>query len=174
MKKIPHKEGFVCLGVIATPHGVRGEIRVKSLTANPLDLGAYGTLVDMNDKPFKLERLRNTPKGVLAFISGITDRNDVEHLRGTYLYVPRANLPEPEGDDVYLEDFAGLTVLRLNGDKLGEITEVFETGANLVLTIKLAAGGDLLIPYTSDIIEEVDLKAKNLTVSDEVEAFLAL
>src|SRR4051812_34261754 len=95
----------VCVGVVTGAHGVRGAVRLKSFTAEPEDVAAYGPLQDERGERHFALRLVGSAKGVLiAAISGIDDRDRAEALRGLRLYLPRSALPPPEEEEYYHAD----------------------------------------------------------------------
>ena len=86
----------VLLGVVAAPHGVRGLVRIKSYTEDPMAVAAYGLLSDESGKKkYRVEALSAARGAVLARIEGVADRTAAEALRGLRLYVERSALPAP-------------------------------------------------------------------------------
>src|SRR5436190_10415916 len=108
----------VCVGVIAGAHGVRGAVRIKSFTAEPKGIVQYGPVEDESGgRKFEL-RLVGTAKGVvLADMSGITDRDQAETLRGMRLYLPREALPPPAEEEYYHADLIGLAAVLGDGTR---------------------------------------------------------
>src|SRR5688500_6839082 len=109
----------VCLGVVVGPHGIRGEVRLKSFTARPADIAAYGDLTD--ESGTRRLRLSVTGEGrgaLRARLSGVTDRNAAEALRGVRLYVDRAVLPDTIEDEYYHANLIGLAVMSASGERL--------------------------------------------------------
>lgn len=152
----------LCLGAIAGAHGVRGEVRLKSFTEDPLDIAAYGPLSSEDGKRrFEIAKLRAAKDHVVATISGIESREDAIALKGTRLYVDRDRLPEPDEDETwYHADLIGLEARHEDGSALGTIRAVQDYGAGDLLEIDLAAGGTpALIPFTMETVPEVDTKA---------------
>ncbi len=96
-------------------------------------------------------------------LEGYEDRTAVEALRGQALQIPRSDLPElPEGEN-YVFDLLGLRVVAVDGEELGEISEIIFTGANEVFIVT-GPRGELLIPYISDVIASEDIAAGVITV----------
>ena len=91
----------VCLGVITAAHGARGEVRIKSFTTRPEDVGAYGPVEDGDGRPLALTATGKLRGGVKARLDGVNDRNRAAALAGTKLYVPRAAFPDPAEDEFY-------------------------------------------------------------------------
>lgn len=164
----------VCLGVITGAHGVRGLVRLKSFTAEPEAVAAYGPLEDETGaRRFNLA-VRSRAKGhLIASIDGVSDRDAADGLRGVHLYVDRAVLPEPdEPEDFYYADLIGLAVETTDGRAYGTVYAVEDFGAGDVIEIELAAGGTVALPFTRAIFPLVDLADGRLVVDppEETEA----
>src|SRR3974390_770551 len=93
--------GRICLGQIGAPHGVRGEVRLRSFTAEPAAITAYGPLESEDGRVFTIETLRPAKDFFVVRLSGVTDRGAAERLTNTKLYVPRERLPDPRAPDEY-------------------------------------------------------------------------
>ena len=150
----------VCLGLVAGPHGLKGEVRVLSYTARPEDIAAYGPLDDgSGGRAFALE-VRGRGKGtVIARIRGIEDRAAAAALKGTKLYIDRGALEAPASDEFYYADLVGLEARLGSGDRLGRVTSVHNFGAGDLLEVE--PGGDaasLLVPFTKEAVPVVDTK----------------
>ena len=153
------------MGVITGAHGVRGLVRVKSFTAEPAHLAAYGALEDAEgERRFALE-LAGAIKGVLlARLPGVADRDAAERLKGTRLYLPRAALPDPGEEEYYHADLLGLAVVRSDGTVFGRVKAVHDFGAGDSLEIERAEGGIVLVPFTSATVPVVDITAGRLVL----------
>src|SRR3546814_15754646 len=91
-------EPRILVGAIAGANGVRGQVRIKSFTAEPADVAAYGPVSDESGtRRFALTVVGPSKGGVIARIAGIGDRNSAEALKGLRLDFPRAAFPAPEG-----------------------------------------------------------------------------
>ena len=157
----------VLLGRIAGAHGIRGEVLIKSFTAAPEDIGAYGALSTADgSRAFEIASARSTPKGgVVARLKGISDRNAAEALKGTDLYVARDHLPPPSDDEFYYADLVGMTAVTPGGATLGEIVAVQNFGAGDLLEVRLAGKAKTeLIPFTDAVVPDVDAAARRVTV----------
>jgi len=110
----------VCLGQIGAAHGVRGEVRLRSFTAEPAAIADYGPLETGDGHVLEIKSLRPAKNHFVATFSGIADRNAAEGLASTKLYVPRERLPEPkEADEFYHADLVGLAVVDSAGKSGG-------------------------------------------------------
>jgi 16S rRNA processing protein RimM len=155
----------VCVGIVTGAHGVRGAVRLKSFTAEPEDIAAYGPLEDeTGERRFAL-RLVGNAKGVLiAAIAGIDDRDRAEALRGLRLYLPRAALPPPEEEEYYHADLIGLEATLADGTALGTVRAVYDFGAGDTLEIARASGPPVLVPFTRAVVPDIDLDAGRLVI----------
>jgi 16S rRNA processing protein RimM len=151
-------EELILLGEIGRPHGVRGLVRVRSFTATPEGLTAYGPLSDGRGRAFALTLLAPD----LARIEGVTDRDAAAALTGTRLYVPRSALPPPAEEEFYLADLVGLRAETAAGESLGAVTAVEDHGAGAYLV--LGGPPERLIPFTRAAVPVVDLAGRRLVV----------
>ncbi len=140
-------ERFVTLATIGAPHGVKGEVRVKSFTAEPMALGGYGPLFSKDGRKLEVERLRPAKGDMLvAKFLGIEDRDAAEALKGLAIGVDRAALPAPEPDEFYHADLIGLAAFDAAGAPLGTVVAVDNYGAGDILEIAPASGADASRP----------------------------
>ena len=103
-------------------------------------------------------------KGLIAQLAGCEDRDAAASLVGNRIAVLRSQLPELHEDEYYWSDLIGLKVYNLNGQYLGIVDHLLETGANDVLVIK-AEKGAILVPYVQDYyVQSIDLDAGSMRV----------
>ncbi|MGB8842051.1 MAG: ribosome maturation factor RimM [Aliidongia sp.] len=155
----------LCVGIVTGPHGIRGAVRVKSFTADPADLGAYGPVSDETGaRRFPL-RVVGMMKGVvLAELDGIADRNAAEALKGLHLYVDRAQLPAADADEFYHADLLGLEARLADGTALGKVTGLYDFGAGESVEITGAKGEVTMVPFTKAAVPAIDLASGTLTI----------
>ena len=162
----------IVVGRIGAAHGIKGEVRVKSFTAAPLDLAAYGPLTAADGRRFTIRAARPagaSPDMLVVRFSGIDDRNAAETLNGIALTVPRERLPEPEADEFYHADLIGLNAVTPDGAPLGTVIGVPNYGAGDLLEIAPSRGPTLLVPFTRAAVPEIDLVTKRVVVDPPVE-----
>lgn len=146
--------------MIVGAHGVRGEVRVKPLTDFPDRFMSTKRLyipAGEGRKAYAVERVR--PHGGLFIIklADVSDRNAAEGLRGSLMQVPREEaVPLPEGT-YYVFDLVGCDVVTPEGRRLGQIVDVFPTGANDVYHVRSDAGKELLLPAVKEVVLRVDV-----------------
>jgi len=156
----------VCLGAVAGAHGVRGALRVKSFTAEPEDIAAYGPVTDeAGSREFKLRIVGETRGQLVIKVDGINDRNAAEALKGTRFYVARAALPEPEADEFYHTDLIGLSAEDEDGAPLGTVRAVHDHGAGTLIEIRSNEGAELLVPFTKAAVPVIDIDGGRIVVA---------
>ena len=156
------------MGVITAAHGIKGQVKIKSFTAQAADIAAYGPLL-LDAGPEEVEILSLKPaRGLLiATLKGVDDRNAAEALKGRQLKLPRAKLPETAADDeFYIADLIGLTVEDTEGRPVGRVAAGHDFGAGDLLEIRPAGGGaTFYLPFTRASVPEVDIAGGRLVVT---------
>ncbi len=146
----------VVLGVIASAHGVRGQVKIKPYTAEPDGLIAYGPLSDASGRDYHLTITGESKGQLICSIDGITNRTDAETLRGTKLMVARSALPDTDADEYYLEDLVGLQVQCEDGASYGVIKAVHNFGAGDIVDIMRASDNHIeSVPFTNDHFPDI-------------------
>ena len=155
----------VCLGVIAGAHGVGGEVRIGSFTAEPAAIATYGPLSDeRGQRRFTLELVGVKRGDLIARIAGIADRDAAAALTGTRLYVERRVLPQPAHDEYYHSDLLGLAVEGRGGERLGLVKGLYDFGAGSVIEIERPGGVRAMLPFTRAVVPVIDLPGGRLIV----------
>ncbi len=165
-------ERLILMGVIGKAHGVRGLVRVNSFAEEPEALAGY-KLTDRQGRVFTLawdhdnvaQLTEHTAKGARL----IADRNEVERLTNTELFVPRSALPEPEDEEFYLADLVGLKAETKEGAAIGTIAAVHDYGAGPSLEL---APGARLVPFTKAAVPEIYLSEGRVVVVPPAEITL--
>ena len=151
----------VLLGVVAAPHGIRGVVRIKSFTEDPMSLGAYGPLSDESGKKeYRVEPLSAARGAVLARIEGVADRTAAEALRGLRLYVERSALPETGEREWYEADLVGLAAVGKDGRDWGKVIAFHDFGAGSVMEVS----GGAMLPFTDAVVPEIDVPGGKVVV----------
>lgn len=157
---------LVLMGRFGAAHGVRGEIRLQSFTANPADIAAYGPLCDETGEcRFVLASLRSLGRSMfVARVEGVSDRKAAESLTGVSLYLRREALPEPEEDEFYLADLEGLRAETPQGARVGRVAAIVNYGAGDILEIAPPEGETILLPFTKAAAPIVDIASGRIVV----------
>ena len=166
-------ENPVLMAVIGAAHGIKGELRVKTFTGDPLALEGYGPLVAKDGRCFDILDIRPQGTVVVVRFRGIGDRSAAEALTGTELFVERAALSTAlDDEEFYHTDLVGLSVVDEHGAEIGKVTAVQNFGAGDILEIAGPGLNGALVPFTKAAVPVVDLAARTLRV-DSVAAGLA-
>jgi 16S rRNA processing protein RimM len=157
---------LVILGVIGAPHGVKGEVRVKSSTADPLGIGGYGPVTLPDGRRLKIKSVRQGGEVVIVKLEGINDRNAAEALKFQTLAVPRDKLPPTETeDDFYHIDLMGLRCETADGTLVGHVSAVHDFGAGDILDIRTEKGPHITLGFTKINVPVVDITGGRLIVT---------
>ena len=154
----------ITLATIGGAHGIKGEVRVKSFTADPLAVKEYGPLSTEDGRVLEIERIRPAKNVLIAKFRGIDDRNAAEALNGLSLFVQRSALPPPEPGEYYHADLVGLAAYDREGRRLGAVVAVENYGAGDILEIADEGGSSLLIPFTNRTVPVIDMEGGRLTI----------
>lgn len=155
------------VGVITSTHGIKGEVKVFPTTDNPKRFKKNMELILDTGKEellLTVESVKFFKQFVILKFKGIDNINDVEKYKTKSLYVTRANAVRLKKDEYYIADLIGMDVREDNGDKLGILKEVIETGANDVYVISLENGKELLLPAIKECILNVDVENRKMEV----------
>lgn len=145
--------------------GVKGEVRIKSFCAQPEDVGSYGPLSSEDgSQNYDLTVTRPVKGGFAARIKGVRFKDEADALRGVRLFVPRSALPTLPDDEYYYSDLIGMVVVDTGGETLGKVRAVHDHGAGDILEVRLATGGDALLPFTHEIVPTVDMTSGRIVV----------
>ncbi len=159
---------LIAVGVLRGAHGVRGEVRVKSYTADPEALFTYGPLVD------EAGTVLLTPKSARAgkdhFIvrpRETLQKEEWDALRGRLIYVPRARLPAADENEFYVEDLAGMDVFAGGESPAGRVRSVQNFGSGDLLEVDVNGfSSTVFVPFTLADVPVVDVAARRLVIPD--------
>jgi 16S rRNA processing protein RimM len=161
----------VCIAQIGAAHGVRGEVRLKPFTEDPLAVTRYGALESEDGRRrFEIEGARRAKDMLVVRLKGVTDRDAAEALKNIRLYVAREKLPQPEADEFYHADLVGLTAQKQNGETVGTVKAVHNFGAGDLLEIEPADGATIMLPFNEATVPVVDIAAKKIVVAPPADA----
>jgi 16S rRNA processing protein RimM len=162
----------VLIAQIGAAHGVRGEVRLKAFTQDPLSVARYGALESEDGRQrFEIEALRPAKDVLVVRLKGVADRNAAEALKNLRLYVAREKLPAPADDEFYVADLIGLAVETGAGAAFGTVKAVHNFGAGDLLEIEPAKGGaTVMLPFTETTVPTIDIGQKKIVVEPPAEA----
>ncbi|CCP10528.1 Ribosome maturation factor rimM [Stenotrophomonas maltophilia SKK35] len=147
---------------------MRGEIKLESWTEPRSAIFRYQPWIVRSPSGVETTiegvRGRDSGKHLVARFPGVEDRDTVEAMHGTEIYVARSALPPPKPDEYYWVDLEGLDVKTTEGVALGQVSHLFSTGANDVVVVR--GDRERMIPFVQpDFVKSVDFEA-NLVVVD--------
>lgn len=158
------------VGKIVNTHGIRGEVRVISSTDFPEERYAVGNKLSLFKSDSKTPIVltvathrRHKNFDLLTF-EGYLTIEMVQGFRDGILKVSENQLSELEGNEYYFHEIIGCTVIGTEGQEIGVITDILQTGANDVWTVKPASGKDHYIPYIEDVVKDIDIENKKITI----------
>ena len=160
-----HQDDLICVGHILGAQGIKGWVRIFSRTSPRENLVNYSPwVIEQGDKRTTVNVTGRTQgKNVIARLEGCDTRTQAEALTGSQIWIAAAQLPGLQDGDYYWADLIGLTVESLQGETLGVVSSMLETGADDVMVVK--GDRERLIPFViDDIVHEVDIKGQRLVV----------
>ena len=146
-------EDLLQVGVITTTHGVRGEVKVFPTTD---DANRFKKLKEVildtgkEQLPLEIAQVKFFKNLVILKFKGIDNINDIEKYKGKSLYVTREHAVKLKKDEYFIADLIGMRAVTEEGEELGTIKDVLQTGANDVYIIKKDGEDELLVPAIKD------------------------
>ena len=168
------RDALVCLGQIGAPHGVRGEVRLRSFTAEPEAIATYGALQTEDSRAIEIESLRPAKDHFVASLSGIHDRDAAAELANAKLYVPRERLPQlADPEEFYHSDLIGLAVVDRAGQRLGSVIAIHNFGAGDLLEVQLDTSNKTeLLAFNDANVPSIDVASGRLVLDEQAIALL--
>jgi len=155
----------VLMAEIGAPHGVKGEVRVKTHCADPAALGAYGPLAIETGGQLTVKAIRPSKTVMIVRFGEVTDRNAAEALKGKRLYIARDQLPDPNENEFYHSDLIGLKAIGGDDTFYGRVVAVHDFGAGPLLEIRPETGPVQSLPFTRDAVPDIRI-ADGLVIID--------
>ena len=161
-------DDLVVVGRIRRSHGVKGVVVVEPMTASAEEVFVpgrelvAGTVKGAAASPAKLLRIEMAEPfqgGFRVQFDAITGRDEADRWRDRHVLSPRAELPEPDENEIYLHDLIGLTVEEVNGAEVGKVLAYYELRHDVMIEVSREKGS-VMIPY--QFVTEVDLEAGKL------------
>jgi 16S rRNA processing protein RimM len=163
----PHGD-LVTVGLIATVHGIRGEVTVHPLTDDPGRFRVGATVLleapALPATPRRILGARRHQQRYLILLEGVPDRTAAEALRGGRLCVREADLPALPPGQVWLHDVPGMAVESEEGEDLGTVHELLETGDDRRVLVVRGPRGEVLVPFIEQFVLAVDRDARRIRI----------
>jgi 16S rRNA processing protein RimM len=168
------KENLVLVGEFGRPHGVRGEIRLKSFTGEPAAIAGYSPLTAADGRHFEITQARPAGGGArdmfVVRVRGVDRREAAEALNRVGLYVPRERLAVDLEEDEFLQaDLIGLAAQAEDGRKLGTVVAFHEFGAGDIIEIAPDGGGPtVMLPFTKEAVPVIAVENGHVVVDEAI------
>lgn len=160
-------EDMFRIGVITSTHGLKGEVKVFPTTE---DVNRFRTLTHCvirtpkGDVQVEKNTCRFFKNMVILSFKGFGDINEIEKYKGCELYVTREQAIPLRENEYYIADAIGLAVEEENGNPLGTLADVMQTGANDVFVVRMENERELLLPVIPDCVLDMDFENRKITV----------
>lgn len=155
----------VLMARIGAAHGLKGEVRIRPFTADPMSVGKYGTLFDSAGNAYEIVALRPAGNMLIARFRSVAGRQQAESLNGTELFIDRAQLPADTGTDEYYQaDLIGMRLRGRDGTDYGTVEAIHNYGAGDIIEARPGGSGTVMIPFSQAAVTKVDLGSGIITV----------
>ncbi|MEB5476674.1 ribosome maturation factor RimM [Acinetobacter pollinis] len=169
-------EDRIQIGQLRSAYGLNGWLWVYSNTepmSNIFDYLPWFIKTKTGWQTASVKRWKPHGKGLVVALKDVSDRTLAESLVGADIWISKSQLPKADVDEYYWSDLKGLTVMSLNEEEqdvnLGQIYELFETGANDVMVVRATPDSidseERMIPWHKDVVQDVDLEAGRIYVN---------
>lgn len=160
-------EELLQVGVITNTHGIRGEVKVFPTTDDVKRFKKLkNVILDTGKEQLELEitQVKYFKNLVILKFKGIANINEIERYKGKGLFVTRENAVKCEKDEYFIADLIGIQVVTEDGQEIGQIADVLQTGANDVYVVERSGKKELLLPAIKECIRKVDMKERVMQV----------
>ena len=160
-------EDIFRIGVITSTHGLKGEVKVFPTTD---DVNRFKTLkgcfirTPKEDIPVEKNTCKFFKNMVILSFKEFKDINEVEKYKNCDIYVTREDAVPLLEDEYYISDVIGMDVVEENGDMLGKLSDVMQTGANDVFVVSMSDKKEVLIPVIKDCVLDIDYDEGKIVV----------
>jgi len=162
------QSGFLTLGRIRKPHGLKGEFRVECYADSPFVFESLSRIYLKRDrfKPekFLLQSVRHSEGETLLCLLGIGSRQKAKAYANADIWVRKRDLPSPEPDEVYLRDLTGFDVYLPDGTRLGTLERAEEVSGQELWRIRTSDGREVLFPARDNLVPALDIQAKEAVI----------
>ena len=160
-------QGNLEIGQIVNTFGIKGFVKVNPFVD---DISRFDDLKKVYIKKQKVlkelevEEVKYHKNMVLVKFKGIDKVEEAETLRNSYLEVDRENAIDLQEGEYFIADLLGLDVITDEGNILGKLEDIFNTGSNDIYVVKDELGKQILLPAISEVIKEINLEEKKILV----------
>ncbi len=158
---------FLEVGKIINTHGLKGEVKIATWTDYPEDFEEIGKVyikTKAGNEVLNILNVKYQKNNIIVKFKEISDINEAEKYKGLVVLADREDLPELEDGAHYIADLIGLEVVNEEGEVLGKLVDVFNTGANDIYDVKREGKRNLLLPVIDEVVKDIDLQTGKITV----------
>lgn len=160
-------EEYFEIGQIVNTNGLKGVLKIKPFTDDIKEFEDFESIYVQRKNElieFKIEEVKYVKNMVLLKLQGIDDIDEAEKYRNLYIKVNRNVMPKLPEDSYYIVDLLECEVYTEEGELLGKVDDVFNTGSNDVYVVKDELGKQILLPAIGEVIKNVDISNKKIIV----------
>ncbi len=155
------KDAYLLVGRILGPHGISEELKVKIYSGNSFNFCNDREIFLQHKKNndfmvFNIRQVRGSLKNIILSLKKFDDRDHASALTGMDIWMAKKDLQHPDKDEFYWYQLIGMTVMTCEGNTMGTLDHIIETGANDVYVVKQGEN-EYLIPALKDVVESIDL-----------------
>ena len=161
------KQEYFEIGQIVNTFGIKGVVKVNYFTDDPLEFEKLKTiLVEKNKKllEFEIEEAKLHKNQVLLKLKGINDINEAEKYKGCYIKLSREKAKKLPENTYFIADLIGIEVFTDNGELLGKVDDIYNSGSADIYVIKNELGKQILLPGIKEVIKEIDVDNEKIIV----------
>lgn len=160
-------QGNLEIGQIVNTFGIKGFVKVNPFVDDILRFDDLKKVYIKKQKVLKeleVEEVKYHKNMVLVKFKGIDRVEEAETLRNLYLEVDRENAIDLQEGEYFIADLLGLDVITVEGNTLGKLEDIFNTGSNDIYVVKDELGKQILLPAISEVIKEINIEEKKILV----------
>ena len=147
---------LIKIGIITEAHGIRGQVKIYSLTDPQDDFFSFPSVTDVTgNRTFAFARQGVFAHGFIASIEGVTTRNEAELLKNIALYTASTDLPEKNDGEWYYRELTGLRAQLPDGKEYGCVSGVYNFGAGDIIEIELPGGHSEMLPFNDVFVPHI-------------------
>lgn len=158
---------YLEIGQIVNTFGIKGMVKVKPFSENLKRFDELKKVYIENKKvrkEYEIEEVKYHKDMVLIKFKGVDNPEEADLLRTSYLVVDRKTQEPLEEGTYYVVDMLGLEVYTDEGELLGNLEDIFNTGSNDIYVVKNELGKQILLPAIADVIKNIDMENKKIIV----------
>ena len=158
---------YLEIGQIVNTFGIKGMVKVKTFTDDNKRFDRLEKVYIKNKeklKEYQIEEVKYHKDMILIKFRGIENPEQANLLRNSYLMIDREEEKPLEEGTYYIVDMIGMDVYTDEGEKLGNIEDIFNTGSNDIYVVKSELGKQILLPAISDVVKNIDMENKKMVV----------